>query len=133
MNHPAFRQVLLAEHARQLERDTRSAYLRKGRQDASPRSDVPVLLRLCTVHDGPALDRLAALEGRRVPAGCLVVAEIAGKLVAAAPLDGGLPLADPFYATAHLLPLLRLRARQLEAGTHRRSFLTRSWSAVRGF
>ena len=133
MNHPAFRQVLLADHARQLERDTRWAYLRKDRQDASPRTDVPVSLRLCTVHDDPALERLAALEGRPLPGGCLVVAEVDGKLVAAQPLDGGLPLGDPFYPTAHLLPLLRLRAVQIQTGTNRRSFLARGWSAVRGF
>jgi hypothetical protein len=133
MNHPAFRQVLLAENARRLERDLRSAYLRKERQGAAPRTDVPVSLRLCTVHDGPALERLAALEGRPVPPGCLVVAEVGGKLVAATPLDGGLPLADPFYPSAQLLPLLRLRALQIETGANRRSFLARGWSAVRGF
>ena len=132
MTHQAFRQAFLVEHTRQLERDMRWAYVRKG-QGTAPQTDVPVSLRLCTVHDDPALARLAALEGRPLPTGSFVVAEIGGKLVAAQPLDGGLPLADPFHATAHLLPILRLRARQIDGGTHRRSLLTRSWSAVRGF
>jgi len=35
-------------------------------------------------------------------------------VVAALPLGGGEPLSDPFRPTAHLLPLLRLRASQLE-------------------
>jgi hypothetical protein len=133
MTHPAFREAFVADHLRQLERDTRAAYARKGERQASSRADVAVSLRLCTVHDDAALERLAILESRPVPTGCFVVAEVGGKLVAAAPLDGGAPLADPFYATAHLLPLLRLRARQIEGGAGRRSFLTRRWSAVRGF
>jgi hypothetical protein len=131
MNHPGFEQAFLAEHERQVERATRYAYLKRERREASRHADVPVSLRLCTVHDNPALDRLAALESRPLPTGSFVVAEIGGKIVAAAPLDGGVPLADPFFATAHLLPLLRLRVRQIDGGAHRRGFLTRSWSAVR--
>jgi hypothetical protein len=133
MSHPAFRQAFLAEQTRQLERDTRAAYERRGRRATPSSADVAVSLRLCTVHDDAALERLAALESRPIPTGSFVVAEIGGKLVAAAPLDGGVPLADPFYATAHLLPLLRLRARQIEAGAGGRGFLNRRWSAVRGF
>ena len=37
--------------------------------------DEPVVLRLCTVHDDPALERLAVLEGRLLPSGRFVVAE----------------------------------------------------------
>jgi hypothetical protein len=134
MFHPVFREMLLAEHARQVERDTRWSYARKERRSAAPAAaEAPVSLRLCTVHDDPALTRLAALDGRPVPIGCLVVAEIGGKIVAAQALDGGVPLADPFYPTAHVLPLLRLRALQIETGANRRSFLARGWSAVRGF
>jgi hypothetical protein len=84
------------------------------------------------VHDDDALERLASLEGRPLQDGSFVVAEVGGRLVAAAPLDGGFPLADPFAPTAHLLPLLRLRARQIDAGAGARGLITRSWSAVRG-
>ena len=40
-------------------------------------------------------------------------AEIDGKVVAALPLRGGKVMADPFRPTAHLIPLLELRAKQL--------------------
>src|SRR5579863_9995369 len=102
MIHDAFRQASIAERERQLERAMRAAEARRARRERIAPSSAPVSLRLCTVHDNPALERLAALENRALPGGSFVVAEVGGKLVAAAPLDGGVPLADPFYATAHL-------------------------------
>ena len=42
-----------------------------------------------------------------------VVAEVDGNVVAALPLRGGKVMADPFRPTAHLIPLLELRAKQL--------------------
>jgi hypothetical protein len=75
----------------------------------------PVLLRLSDAHDVPALHRLAALEGRSAPAERCVLAEVGGSVVAALPVGGGRPIADPFARTKHLLPLLELRARQLRA------------------
>jgi hypothetical protein len=132
MIHEALRQAQVAEQNRQLERATRAALARTARAAGRSQADVPVSLRLCTVHDDVALERLAALESRMLPSGSFVVAEVGGRLVAAAPLDGGAPLADPFYATAHLLPLLRLRARQISVGTRRRGLIVRGWSTVRG-
>ena len=114
MNHPAFRQFLLTEQAHELEVGTRRAFERRGGNVPLPLPEVEVALRLCTVHDDPALERLAQLEGRPVPEGRLVIAEVNGVLVAAQPLTGGPPLADPFRPTAQLLPLLRLRAAQLD-------------------
>jgi hypothetical protein len=49
-----------------------------------------------------------------------------GRLVAALPLAGGHMLADPFVRTAHLLPLLELRAAQLREPVGRRHLLPRS-------
>jgi hypothetical protein len=72
-----------------------------------------LVLRLGTVHDDAALDRLAVLDGKRLSRGRHVIAEIDGIVVAAKPVAGGAPIADPFRRTAHLLPLLELRARQL--------------------
>jgi hypothetical protein len=72
-----------------------------------------IALRLCRVGDDSALARLAALEGRPVPEGQFVVAELNGRIVAALPLDGSPPLRDPFVRTAHLQRLLELRAAQL--------------------
>ena len=67
------------------------------------------------MSDDPSLERLAALEGREVPHGSHLVAEVADEVVAALSLVGGEFLADPFRPTEHLLPLMRTRAAQLHA------------------
>jgi hypothetical protein len=76
-------------------------------------ADNRVTLRLDRVSDSPALYDLAELSGRRALDGRYVVSEVDGRIVAAVPLDGGAPLADPFVRTIHLLPLLELRAAQI--------------------
>ena len=117
MMHPQFRIDLLHERQRQLELDIRRTNLFGRPAEQAPITDDGVALRLCSVHDDAALERLAVLEGRAVPSGRLVLAEVNGTIVAALPLNGGAPLADPFRPTAHLLPLLRMRAAQLEQTT----------------
>jgi hypothetical protein len=87
--------------------------------------DDAVELRLCKPADDPALERLAALAGRPLPAGRLVVALVCGELLAALPLSGGWALTDPFRRTAHLLPLLELRARQLRGRPARTALVPR--------
>jgi hypothetical protein len=111
--HPSFTEAFLDENRRELERSLRISYYRHeaGSRLASPLESV--VLRLNRVQDDAALEILGELDGRRVPDGCYVVAEAGGRIVAALPLDGGAPLADPFRPTAHLLPLLELRAKQL--------------------
>jgi hypothetical protein len=109
MHDPGFRQQFVAQHTHRLEgrgRHHRPSWAR----DASAED---VTLR--TVQDDPALERLAQLESRELPGGRFVVAEVGGELVAAVPVAGGAHFADPFRKTAHLLPLLRTRARQLAA------------------
>jgi hypothetical protein len=110
VNHPTFHEAIQAE---------------------STSNELPLVLRLCTVHDDAAIDRLAALEGRHAPSGRFVVAELAGEIVAALPIDGGPALADPFRSTLHLLPLMRLRARQLEEAGDRRRGLAGTWRLAR--
>jgi hypothetical protein len=113
MMHPDYRMDVLHEQAQRLERALDRSRLIDGR---APRPEVPgeaVSLRLCSVHDDEALERLAQLEGRPAPRGRFVLAEVNGEIVAALPLPGGDALTDPFRATAHLVPLLRLRAAQL--------------------
>ena len=90
-----------------------------------------VELRLCTVSDDQALDDLAMLSGRPVPPGRLVVAIVEGRLVAAVPLTGGQPLADPFERTEQLVRLLELRAVQLREAGGRRSLLPRALGLLR--
>jgi len=112
MMNPQFRLDLLRQHEHRLADD-----LRRPRAEPTPPrvSVADVVLRLCRVGDDPVIGMLAALEGRPVPAGRLVLAEVGGEVVAALPLAGGEPLANPFRPTQHLLPLLRLRAAQLVA------------------
>jgi hypothetical protein len=54
-------------------------------------------------------------------------------VVAALPLEGGRPLADPFRPSAHYVELLQLRARQLHraATSDHRSFLPRLRGVLR--
>jgi hypothetical protein len=134
MTHPEFRQLLLHEHQIDIDRGVQRAYLNRRNAEAyTPAiNNEPVVLRLCCVHDDSELDRLAVLEGRPAPKGRFVVAEVGGVVVAAHPLGGGDALADPFRPTAHLLPLLELRARQLGSERSRRSRLA-AWGVVRSW
>jgi hypothetical protein len=85
-----------------------------------------IVIRLATPADADDLVRLSQLEGRRVPAGPVLVAVVEGELLAALPLGDGRslpePLAEPFRPTATLVDLLWLRAAHLrgEAAPRRR-------------
>ena len=131
MMHVMVAETLVRERQRRFESRMRSAqHVAERRGAAAPA--VSVLLRLSTVHDGGALARLSQLEGRPTPASRHVVAEVDGSIVAAFPLAGGSPLADPFRPTAELLPLLELRATQLtEDRPFRRSRAV--WRAIRAW
>ena len=110
--HHDYRELLVHAGRSELEIATRRAYLeRHGSNPALV--DESVALRLCRVHDDPALERLAQLDGDCIRSGRYVIAEVDGTIVAAQPLDGTRPIADPFRKTAHVLPLLELRVRQL--------------------
>jgi hypothetical protein len=113
--HPEFHQMVMRDRQREIERSVQISALRRTTPAAGPfqRPVDPVVLRLCCVSDDGPLERLAQLQGRPAPRGRHVVAEVGGSVVAALPLAGGAPLADPFRPTAHLLPLLELRAKQI--------------------
>jgi hypothetical protein len=96
---------------------------RDTRQHAEPRGgpeprsvlnrvsqDAPLTIRHATAADFPALERLAALDSRRIPTGELFVAEAEGRLLAATSLDTGAVVADPFEQTASIVELLRAHA-----------------------
>jgi len=114
--HPFISETIVRGNQRELERMTSDVY-RRRRPPAVRQvpAKEPVLLRLTTIRDVEALQRLAQLECLPEPDGRCVVAEVDGSVVAALPLRGGRLLADPFRPTAHLVPLLELRAKQLEA------------------
>jgi hypothetical protein len=76
------------------------------------RRDVaPITIRHAAADDMKALERLAALDSRRVPSGELFVAEVDGRLLAATSIDTGAVIADPFEHTAAIVDLLQIQAR----------------------
>jgi len=90
-----------------------------GRRRSEPPRSVPeappdLAVRMSTAADLDALERLAGLDSRRLPAGPFLLAEVDGELVAAAPIgSAGEPISDPFRHTADARALLALRVRQL--------------------
>ncbi|HWE09088.1 MAG TPA: hypothetical protein VG325_07025 [Solirubrobacteraceae bacterium] len=78
-------------------------------------------IRFAYPDDAAALKHLAALDSQPIPAGPLVVAEVAGELWAAVSLTGEpQAIADPFHHTAELVSLLQARASRLtRQGRHR--------------
>jgi hypothetical protein len=129
MIHPEFTKILANDRLEQLRRDARVVRGYRPRPVADT-SDVE--LRLCRAADDPQLDRLAELSERALPQGRLVIAATRGQIVAALPLAGGEALRDPFARTAHLLPLLELRASQLRDPGPRRGLIPRYVSLMRG-
>jgi hypothetical protein len=133
--HPFFSQSMIRAHERELDRYGRTAHTLRGARRKAAGQEPSVTIRLARPQDGEALVRLAQLEGRSRPEGAYVVAEIDGSVVAALPLAGGAPLGDPFRRTAHLVPLLELRAKQLTSAPRRRKPVAllgaiRAWSRV---
>jgi hypothetical protein len=70
----------------------------------------PVTIRHAAADDMKSLERLAALDSRRVPSGELFVAEVDGRLLAATSIDTGAVIADPFEHTAAIVDLLKIQA-----------------------
>jgi hypothetical protein len=129
MIHPEFTKILANDHLERLRRDARTVRGFRERPVADTRD---VELRLCRIADDPQLERLAALAERPLPNGRLVVGVSGGQIVAALPLAGGPALRDPFARTAHLMPLLELRASQLRDPEPRRGLIPRYVSLMRG-
>ena len=71
-----------------------------------------ITIRMSEQSDRAALGRLAALDSRGTAPRDALLGFKGEALVAALPLDGGEPIADPFERTAQLIDLLKLRATQ---------------------
>jgi hypothetical protein len=71
-----------------------------------------LVLRHATPEDSASLERLAALDSQRLPAGPHLVAEADGRLVAAIAQPSGRVIADPFLPSAEAAALLRHRLEQ---------------------
>lgn len=108
-----FYEAAAQERQRNLDRKLRDARFQRQRKLAAAAPTESVMLRLGRAQDADALVRLAALQQRPASTGRHVVAEVGGAIVAALPLRGGTAFVDPFRRTAHLIPLLELRAQQL--------------------
>lgn len=76
-------------------------------------ADVPIVLRGALSADAPLVTRLSLLNGAGALRGPLVVAESGGLMLAAAEVESGRALGDPFLPTEAAVTLLRLRAAQL--------------------
>ena len=95
----------------------------------------PVTVRFAVADDACALTRLAELDSASRPADPLLIGERAGEAIAALSLADGAIVANPFVASADVVALLRLRARQLrgEPGRRgrRRRLMMVPWRALR--
>jgi hypothetical protein len=72
-----------------------------------------VIIRPAHESDASAVARVAARDGKPVPTGRLLVAEVEGVIVAALGIDSDERVADPFEPTAELLRLMEARASRL--------------------
>lgn len=112
--NPFLSRELAGEHIRDLHEDaTRAGRARDDKPAGQSARDAGVTVRGFAERDIDGIRLLAALDGKQVPLGSILVAEQAGELLAALPLDGAPALADPFKPTADVVALLRLRAQQL--------------------
>jgi len=100
-----------------------------GRRPAG--SGDPVVIRLARDADLPLLHDLAELDSARPLSGAVLVALVDGRPSAALSLDDARAIADPFRATAALVELLALRAKQLRAAGSRPPRTRRRWIAHR--
>jgi hypothetical protein len=95
---------------------------------------MPIVIRLATEDDAPALRRLAQLDGARLPEGELLVAEADGELRAALRTADRAYVADPFYPSKELVGLLDVRGHRLRRERHTATQRARArlslWSAL---
>ena len=89
-------------------RSKRSTSSRLGGYDS-------VAVRLARAEDDEAIRRIASLDGKKAPAGRVLVAEADAELIAALAIDGGQAVADPFRWTSDVVALMEMRAAQLAA------------------
>lgn len=102
-------------------RDMRENAAGERRLQAAHTPVTRVTLRYAVAADTALLRALAELDSVAPPGGSALVAEVDGRLRAVLPLDGGEPIADPFFSGGELLELLRLRALQLQGAGARLS------------
>jgi hypothetical protein len=96
-------------------RAVRDRPVKRDRAQEQPAWMRGLTIRPATPDDRRALRRLAVLDSAEVPAGPVVLAEVAGELHAALSLTDGAIVADPFRPTAAIVRLLIAWAEQAVA------------------
>ena len=110
-------QIVRDQNAERLrDADRRRSLLPAARVSTEP----AVCIRLAGTGDSAAMNRLAELEGRSLPAGDALIAAIDERVLAAISMKSGETLADPFQHTAGLVDqLVGARAHKLGLSTRR--------------
>jgi|HubBroStandDraft_6_1064221.scaffolds.fasta_scaffold185308_1 hypothetical protein len=121
MNHSYLEFIMVRQRAEEVNRRAQLLGPRLGelRDRPEPRLREPVTVRFAVAGDACELTRLAELDSAPRPPDPLLIGERAGQPIAALSLADGAVVANPFVASADVVALLHLRARQLR-GTRRR-------------
>jgi hypothetical protein len=85
---------------------------------ALPGYDRPLTIRMAMPEDYAALRDLAELDSSPPLSGRVLLAELDGAVIAAASLQGGAPIADPFTPSAYAVRMLTGLRHQLKRQTH---------------
>jgi hypothetical protein len=80
---------------------------------ALPTHDQPLTIRMASPEDAEALRELALLDSSPELGGRVLLAELDGAVIAAASLDGGAVIADPFTPSGYAVRMLTTRRYQL--------------------
>ena len=105
----------LGSRTKPLDAVARRSALRRRRTADAAELDAPITIRFAARCDRKAIARLAQLDGHRLPEGRRLVAESAGRILAAVEIGSGRTIADPFEPTGSIAQLVALRAEQLRA------------------
>jgi hypothetical protein len=122
MNHTYLELITIRVRAEEINRRAQVLGPRLGEFGDRPEARLrgPVTVRFAVAGDAPELTRIAELDSAPRPADPLLVGERAGQPIAALSLADGTVVANPFVASADVVALLRLRARQLRGEPRRR-------------
>jgi hypothetical protein len=93
---------------------------------ALPTHDQPLTIRFASPEDDAAVRELAVLDSSPPLSGRVLLAEVDGTVIAAASLDGGAVIADPFTPSGYAVRMLTTRRYQLmRQRDHRASAIRR--------
>ncbi|MEP6977427.1 MAG: hypothetical protein ABI948_05180 [Thermoleophilia bacterium] len=109
--HPYVIQAIAATRQLELLEEARRSRLAEAARRPAPGPDVTV--RFARDTDALALDRLAILSERPMPQGTVLVASVRGEVIAAAAVEGGQAIYDPFRRTADAVSQICRQAKSL--------------------